>query len=416
MRARHTLLAFTALSLAALAATPALANSARPAPAAHGTHSVSASETRTLTLAPNDSVEQVLRRLGIEAAERKAALAALKDTGVTPAAGAKLSIRTEIPRPGRQTLAMLRLGGLPHHAEAVLVATPEDEIDAPQRRSVRGTVGSDFPAFLLSLGVPEAVAQTVAAGFPHGQPAPGGRFSLVYRVAADKSEARLVSLSITGAGAEQRLATFPVRRVIEVAVADAPPPARAERIERNERAQQVERAQQAMAEAAVEGMPSGDPVPGGKLTSPWGWRMHPVLKRPQFHKGVDYSAPAGTPVLATAPGTVSFVGRNGNYGKLVRIQHGNEVVTGYAHLQDYAKGLKVGAKVSQGQVIGYVGRSGLATGNHLYYEVFARGKLVDPLGGTASPSRHMTEAENKVLRQALSKKGILLAPGGFAVD
>lgn len=404
MRARRTLLAFTALSLAAFVSAPALANSAW-SPSGYSV-GVTASETRSLTLAPNESLDQVLRRLGIDAAERKAALAALKETGVTPAAGAKLSIRTEIPRPGSQTLAMLRVGA-PKSPEALLVATPEADLDAPLRRSVRGTVGPDFPAFLKSIGVPERVAETVADGFPAGQPAPGARFSLVYQLTADKSDAQFVSLSVNGPSGEQRLAAFPVRRALEVGVADAPPPAR----ERG-----TERAQPARAETVVEGIPTGDPVPGGRLTSPWGWRIHPVLKRPQFHKGVDYSAPAGTPVLATAPGTVTYVGRNGNYGKLVRITHEGEVVTGYAHLQGYAKTLKVGAKVSQGQVIGYVGRSGLATGNHLYYEVFARGKLVDPLGGSASPSRHMTEAENQRLQRALAKKGIVLAGDGVALD
>ncbi|SBW12452.1 putative Peptidase M23B [uncultured Alphaproteobacteria bacterium] len=405
MRARRTLLAFTALSLAALAAAPALANPARPLSAGHSA-SVAASETRSLTLAPKETLDQVLRRIGIDAAERKAVLAALKETGVAPAVGAKLTLRTEIPRPGTQRLALLRIGGGAKQPDVVLVGTPEIETDAPLRRSVRGTVGPDFPSFLVSIGVPDGVAATVAAGFGPGQPAPGARFNLVYRLTADKSDAQLASLTVHEPAGEQRLAAFPLRRSLEVGIEDAPTPARTERALPPQR----------QAEDAVEGIPTGDPVPGGRLTSPWGWRIHPVLKRPQFHKGVDYSAPAGTPVLATAPGTVAFVGRNGNYGKLVRITHAGEVVTGYAHLQDYARGLKVGAKVSQGQVIGYVGRSGLATGNHLYYEVFARGKLVDPLGGQASPSRHMTEAENARLRQALSKRGIVLARDGVTLD
>lgn len=411
MRARNTLLAFTALSLAALVAAPAFANPARPAVASHSA-SVVASESRSLTLAPKDNLDQVLRRLGIDAAERKAALAALKETGVTPAEGAKLTIRTEIPRPGSQRLAFLRVGGGPKQPEAVLVATPETELDAPLRRSVRGTVGPDFPSFLISIGVPASVAETVGAGFALGQPAPGARFNLVYHLTADKSDAQLVSLTVHAPSGEQRLAAFPVRRALEVGVADAPATLAPATFARTERAQP----QPPQAEESIDGLPTGDPVPGGRLTSPWGWRIHPVLKRPQFHKGVDYSAPAGTPVLATAPGTVTFVGRNGNYGKLIRITHAGEVVTGYAHLQDFAKSLKVGMKVSQGQVIGYVGRSGLATGNHLYYEVFARGKLVDPLGGQASPSRHMTEAENSRLRQSLLKRGIVLARDGIVTD
>lgn len=395
MRARRTLLAFTALTLAAVVSAPAYANPARPAPASRSV-SVTASETRTLTAAPGESLDRLLRRLDIDAAERKAAAAALKETGIGLDGGARVTVRTTFTRPGEPTLTLLRVAP-PGKPEAVLVGTRDDDLERPQHRSVKGTVGPDFPAFLDSVGVPRAVVETVTAGFGPGQPAPGARFRLAYAISADKSAAQLLSLSVSAPGGEQRLAAFALPRLL---VAETLEPA-TPRTERAARAPQP-------APEAIEGLPTGEPVPGGRLTSPWGWRIHPVLKRPQFHKGVDYSAPAGTPVLATGAGTVSFVGRNGNYGKLVRIKHDGDITTGYAHLKDYAKGLKIGARVAQGQVIGYVGRTGLATGNHLYYEVFARGKLVDPLGGAASPAAHMTEAENRQLRQALAKNGIVV--------
>lgn len=102
-------------------------------------------------------------------------------------------------------------------------------------------------------------------------------------------------------------------------------------------------------------------------------RRHPILNTIRAHKGTDYAAPKGTEVVATADGKVTFVGRNGSFGKLIVIQHGERFVTKYAHLNDYAKGLRVGTQVRQSDVIGYVGATGSATGPHLHYEFLLDG-------------------------------------------
>lgn len=108
-------------------------------------------------------------------------------------------------------------------------------------------------------------------------------------------------------------------------------------------------------------------------------RKHPILNRIRAHKGVDYAAPTGTPIKATGNGKVTFVGNKNGYGKTVIIQHGNTYRTLYGHMNGYAKGLRNGSQVTQGQVIGYVGMTGLATGPHLHYEFHVNGKHVDPL-------------------------------------
>ncbi len=108
-------------------------------------------------------------------------------------------------------------------------------------------------------------------------------------------------------------------------------------------------------------------------------RYHPVLNRIRAHKGVDYAAPIGTPVKATGDGTVSYKKWKGGYGRTVIIQHGGKYTTLYAHLSRYARGLRAGKRVRQGQVIGYVGKSGLATGPHLHYEFRVRNRHRDPL-------------------------------------
>lgn len=108
------------------------------------------------------------------------------------------------------------------------------------------------------------------------------------------------------------------------------------------------------------------------------YRRHPVLNRMRAHRGVDYAAPTGTPVKAAGSGRVRFVGNKGGYGKVVEIDHPNEVRTLYGHLSRFARGLNRGDKVSQGDVIGYVGMTGLATGPHLHYEYLLRGVHKDP--------------------------------------
>jgi len=108
-------------------------------------------------------------------------------------------------------------------------------------------------------------------------------------------------------------------------------------------------------------------------------RKHPILNRIRAHKGVDYAAPRGTPVKATGAGKIVLRGKKGGYGKTVVIQHGSRYSTLYAHLNSYARGLKHGSRVQQGQIVGYIGSTGLATGPHLHYEFLVNGVHRNPL-------------------------------------
>ncbi|MFI5316050.1 MAG: M23 family metallopeptidase [Myxococcota bacterium] len=120
------------------------------------------------------------------------------------------------------------------------------------------------------------------------------------------------------------------------------------------------------------------PVAGAPVTSPYGWRVHPVFGDRRFHKGIDFGAPIGTPVVAVAEGVVEDFGWRGNYGKYLRIRHDGHLKTCYAHLSRFAPGLRVGARVTRGQKIGFVGETGVATGPHLYFEVMFNDVRVDP--------------------------------------
>ena len=107
-------------------------------------------------------------------------------------------------------------------------------------------------------------------------------------------------------------------------------------------------------------------------------RKHPILHKIRAHKGTDYAADTGTPIKATGNGRVILAGRKGGYGNTVIIQHGQVYETVYAHLSKYARGIKAGSKITQGQIIGYVGTSGLATGPHLHYEFHVNGQVRNP--------------------------------------
>lgn len=121
------------------------------------------------------------------------------------------------------------------------------------------------------------------------------------------------------------------------------------------------------------------PLNGGKFRSGFGMRRHPIYKYTKMHRGVDWAAPRGTPILAAGNGIVKKAGWSSGYGRRVELQHTNGYKTTYNHMTKFAKGIKQGARVSQGQIIGYVGSTGLSTGPHLHYEVLVNGRYVDPM-------------------------------------
>ncbi|MCB1425708.1 MAG: M23 family metallopeptidase [Zhengella sp.] len=122
-----------------------------------------------------------------------------------------------------------------------------------------------------------------------------------------------------------------------------------------------------------------NPVPNGKFRSGFGMRRHPILGYSRMHTGADWAAPTGTPIIASGNGVVEKAGWAGGYGRQTIIRHANGYKTSYNHQSAFAKGIKTGARVRQGQIIGYIGSSGLSTGPHLHYELMVNGRKVDPM-------------------------------------
>jgi Peptidase family M23 len=142
----------------------------------------------------------------------------------------------------------------------------------------------------------------------------------------------------------------------------------------------------------------------GRITSTFGTRIHPILRFARFHAGVDFGASWGSPIVATADGQVAAAGWSGGYGRQVRIWHGGGITTSYSHMSEIVA--SPGSFVRRGQLIGYVGSSGLSTGPHLHYEVFRDGTPVNPLGVRLASApvvdTHLAESVKARLKQLLT--------------
>ncbi len=121
------------------------------------------------------------------------------------------------------------------------------------------------------------------------------------------------------------------------------------------------------------------PVQGARLSSKFGVRKHPILGYSRMHRGVDFAAKRGTPIMAAGDGRITFAGRNGAFGRFIEIKHLNNFKTSYAHLYKFATGIKKGKLVKQGDIIGYVGTTGRSTGPHLHYEVKHKRRTINPM-------------------------------------
>ena len=121
------------------------------------------------------------------------------------------------------------------------------------------------------------------------------------------------------------------------------------------------------------------PISGARLSSSYGMRRHPISGYNSMHRGVDFAAPTGTPIIAAGSGVITEAGWYGSYGRYIRIRHNSTYETAYAHISRIARGIRPGARVEQGQIIGYVGSTGRSTGPHLHYEILVNNRKVNPL-------------------------------------
>jgi|GEM_PF-1615150 len=227
---------------------------------------------------------------------------------------------------------------------------------------VTGTVGKNLRAALIAKGLPAAVADEIVLGFKAGP----GRLPALHAAAT-------FEVIYEGLQRGSKLDDPQLRYAM---LDDG---GKTQRIYRYQTDEQTTTLMQEDGHG-VALVDLGKPLQiDARITSPYGWRIHPVFGDRRFHEGVDFGAPTGTPVVATSDGVVEDIGWRGNYGKYVRLRHDGHLATAYAHLSGFARGLQRGSTVKRGDIIAYVGRSGVATGPHLYYEVLVDGKQIDPM-------------------------------------
>ena len=165
----------------------------------------------------------------------------------------------------------------------------------------------------------------------------------------------------------------------------------------------------------IKGFLLRTPVDGARITSTFGMRKHPVLGYTRAHQGVDFGAGTGTPILAAGDGVVLEARRWSGYGNWLRIRHSSQWDTGYGHISRYAAGIRPGVHVRQGQVVAYVGATGLATGPHLHYEVWLNGKRVNPIGAKVPQGTILAGGELTRFKAQRARIDHLLADGGDVV-
>ena len=151
------------------------------------------------------------------------------------------------------------------------------------------------------------------------------------------------------------------------------------------------------------------PINGARLSSSFGMRKHPILGFTKLHAGTDFAAPLGTPIMASGSGTITKAKWCGGGGNCIKIKHNSTYETVYAHMQSFAKGIKVGKKVKQGQIIGYVGSTGMSTGPHLHYEVHVNKKKVNSQTLNLPSGKVLKDEERKQFEIHRIKTDVLIA-------
>ncbi|MGV8995972.1 MAG: M23 family metallopeptidase [Parvibaculaceae bacterium] len=337
------------------------------------------SASRSVTVKPGDTLNGLLAAQGIPADQRAAALRALGELydlkQVKPGDSIETSMSASFAGNGETQLVALHLK--PAYGGTLSVVAGSDgafhRLGAAANlantvttgiNTRHGTIQTSLVPDLLASSVPRDVAEDVAEAFNNNDDEAnstvlkGTEFTVVYETVK------------TGTG--DKAHTRHVMRYAELG--ERGQPHRVYRYETNDGKvafmDQDGRGVVPMALAA--------PIHNARMTSPFGWRVHPVLKVRKFHNGVDFAAARGTPIYAAEDGTVDTMGWRGNYGRFLKVQHNDRVATTYGHMSGFAKGLHKGSHVKKGQIIAYVGSSGLSTGNHLYYEVIVDNKHVDP--------------------------------------
>ena len=344
----------------------------------------------TATIAPGDDMARALRRAGVGAsdAERAAALVATAVPGGRVDPGTRLAITLGRraapgePRPLDRVdfaarfdleLTLARSGG------GLSLQRRPVPVDVTPLR-IRGTVGQSLYRSARAAGAPvKAIQQYLQAIDAH--------------LGLDSDIARTDTFDLVVAYRRSAIGGAQVGELLYAGLEKAGQP-RIELVRWGTEGRLFDAADMARPRLAVFA-----PV-AGRLTSGFGLRRHPILGYSRMHAGIDFGASHGAPIVAVSDGTVRFAGRRGGHGNYVRLDHGGGMATGYSHMSRIA--VAPGSPVRAGQVIGYVGSTGLSTGPHLHYEVYRNGAAVNPLSVRFAASGSVDPAQQAAIKARLA--------------
>ncbi|WP_455172989.1 M23 family metallopeptidase [Azospirillum largimobile] len=350
-------------------------------------------DRRTLSIGRGDTLMDLLAGANVPANDAHDAVAALREV-YNPRrlqVGQRVTVLFEPRRGGARQFVGFEFA--PDPLRSVSIARKGDagftssQIEKPVTRkpvAAQGVIRSSLFEAGAQAGVPISVMMAFLQNFSYDVDfqrdlQPGDRFEVMYEklVTADGTEAgegELLYASLTLSGDDMPIYRFKTR--------DG-------RIDYyNDDGESIRRAL------------LRTPIDGARITSGFGMRHHPILGFSKMHKGVDFGAPSGTPIYAAGRGTIELAERNSSYGNYIRIRHNTEIATAYAHMSRFAKSIRRGARVEQGDVIGYVGTTGRSTGPHLHYEVLKAGHQVNPRSVDLPTGEKLEGRELQAFQQA----------------
>lgn len=344
----------------------------------------------------------ILQKLGMEYNEASQAASALKKAGYdvrSLQAGQKINITKTVDVPFGELLSVDKIVIEPSASVKYIVTRNEDEkyvAEAEQQelkdenKTISGTIHNSLAATMRNAGVPQSVVSNFTNIFTYkvnfrSDIKAGDTFKVMYdrKMAPDGRVVKNGNILYAelNLGKRNKIALYRYKDASgNVDYYD-------------EKGMALKRA---LVRKPLE-------FSSARISSHFGWRRHPILKQRILHSGVDYAAPMGSRIYASGDGVIQRAQWAEGYGRYIVIRHNSEYSTGYAHMSGFARGIKPGVRVKQGQVIGYVGSTGRSTGPHLHFEIIKNGKKVDPLKIKAATGANLAGADLRKFKQEVSR-------------
>jgi murein DD-endopeptidase MepM/ murein hydrolase activator NlpD len=378
-------------AVAALEAKAFVAAEARPG--------LNLPESAMVRVRSGESIEDAVQRLGVTEAEARAAAKTLARAGVSNTSVFQAAIAT--PRTGRGSPRLIGLTLRNGPASTLTVARTFDgamKLRELEEKTIEetmvafGDVRGSLVRSAAALGASSSITAQAQRLFAQ-------RINLNRDVTSDSKFTLVFEREVTESGR-----TIHTGDLLYAEVGSKSGPVRFYRFTHGGKTEYFDEAGKNLRSTGLT-----LPIPGARMTSTFGYRIHPILHFRRLHTGIDYGAAYGTPIRAPADGVVVEARRAGGYGNWIRLRLGGGLDVGFGHMSRYAPGMHAGARVRQGQVVGYVGSTGMSTGPHLHYEAFRNGKRINPASLRVTQGNQLAGADLVRFRQEKARIDALVA-------